>query len=154
MSFFSGNQNILFWRRIFTYFWSMLVVLILSLCRTKWSKKVPQCAVRGGRTNSGRGVQETGNLWPLEVFRAGLDRPWAFPSRWYCFEGWDWTKCLSVVPSQLNYSMSLWWINICMLNFSVILTDKGVTGVDWKEMDLGIYTFSLIRGLCIWPWRK
>lgn len=169
---FIDDQNIAFWSKILMYYWSILVMIILNLCRTKWSKKVLQCAVRGSgpkvvtweslsiRENffhlrEGKHWQRCpGNWepWPLEMFRAGLDRPWAF--WWYCFEGWGWTKCLSEVPSQLNYYMSLWWIIICMLNFSEILSDTEVAGVEWKEMDLDIYAFSLIRGLCIWPLGK
>lgn len=171
---FSDDQNIFFWNMILTYYWSMLVMLILRLWRTKQCKKVVQCAARcsgpivvtreslrirqnfflseGGQTLAE--VSRKLGVLILGDVQSWTRQPWAFLSRWYYFEGWDWTKWLSEVPSQLNYSMNLWWINTCMLHSSVILTDKEVTGAEWKEMDFDSYAFSLITGLYVWPLSK
>lgn len=109
------------------------------------------------RENTSRGGQETGNLSPWRCSELCWTGPeychlsWGwFYDKWYCFEGWGWTNCFSEVPLQLKYSVSLWWINICMQNCSVILIEKKITGVEWKEMDLDIYAFRLIRELSVW----
>lgn len=92
---FSDDQNIFFWNKILTYYWSMLVMLILSLWRRKQCKKVVQCAARCSGPivvtreslhirqkffylREGKHWQRCpGNWesWFLEMFRAGPDSP-------------------------------------------------------------------------------